>query len=310
MNYAVYKLRFSEPLHIGVKELSDGDCTLSADTIFSALCHEALKIGGIASIERLVGLVRSGKIAISGAMPFVGDDLYIPKPITRVKQPARRSKKGSEDDYGNKKAFKKLKYIPLDLIEDYMAGELDAVAAKEDFILGISDTRARVSVGGDPYYVGSFVFCENAGLYILAALSDSAAAIELENLLDALQYSGLGGKRSSGFGRFELSRHEAGDFKPYLERRKGKLMTLSVCMPRDEELESALDGAAYILSRRGGFVLSETYADKALKKRDFFSFAAGSCFEREFKGDVFDVSRGASHPVWRYAVPFFMGVGA
>ncbi|GHV53338.1 CRISPR type III-associated RAMP protein Csm4 [Synergistales bacterium] len=310
MDYAVYKLRFSEPLHAGIKELSDCSSSLSSDTVFSAMCHEALKIGGSEHIERLVGLVRSGKLVISSALPFVDNDLYIPKPIIRIEHPERHKKKGFDDDYGNKKAFKKLKYIPLDLIEDYLAGTLDAVAAQEDLALGDQDTRTRVSVGGDPYCVGAFAFRKNAGLYILAGYADHASLNRFEELLGALQYSGLGGKRSSGFGRFEFERGKADTFKPYLEKRKGHLMTLNVCMAKDEELEAALSGATYVLSRRGGFVLSEKYAPQNVKKREFYSFAAGSCFERPFAGDVFDVSQGGSHPVWRYAVPMFMGVSA
>jgi CRISPR-associated protein Csm4 len=86
-------------------------------------------------------------------------------------------------------------------------------------------------------------------------------------------------------------------------------MTLSVCLPANDELNDALlDGASYLLLRRGGFVYSETYAAEPLRKRDFYKFSAGSLFEHPFSGDVFDVSNGAGHPVYSYAKPLFIGV--
>ena len=46
-------------------------------------------------------------------------------------------------------------------------------------------------------------------------------------------------------------------------------MTISMCMPSDDELSSVLDGAVYKLTKRGGFVQSSTYSDTQLKKREF-----------------------------------------
>ena len=72
-------------------------------------------------------------------------------------------------------------------------------------------------------------------------------------------------------------------------------------------LENVLKNADYLLKKRGGFVVSEDYASEYLKKKDFYVFQSGSCFQEKFEGDIFDVSAG-SHPVYRYAKPFFMGV--
>jgi CRISPR-associated protein Csm4 len=49
-------------------------------------------------------------------------------------------------------------------------------------------------------------------------------------------------------------------------------------------------------------------AERLEKKRDFYSFAAGSVFQNKFEGDIFDVSIKGNHPVWRYAKPLFMAV--
>ena len=76
----------------------------------------------------------------------------------------------------------------------------------------------------------------------------------------------------------------------------------------DDELEQALEDASYLMQKRSGFVASAIYADEWRKKRDLYVFSAGSCFKNCFQGDIFDVSDGGRHPVYRYAKPLFMGV--
>lgn len=85
-------------------------------------------------------------------------------------------------------------------------------------------------------------------------------------------------------------------------------MLLSVALPADDELENALENASYLLEKRSGFVASSDYAEEWRKKRDLYVFTAGSCFVNCFAGDIYDVSEGGKHPVYRYAKPIFMGV--
>ena len=92
------------------------------------------------------------------------------------------------------------------------------------------------------------------------------------------------------------------------EKRTGRYMLLSTALATDEELESALDGASYLLTKRSGFIASDTYALEARRKRDLFVFASGSCFVNRFSGDIFDVSIGGGHPVYRYAKSLFVEV--
>ena len=90
--------------------------------------------------------------------------------------------------------------------------------------------------------------------------------------------------------------------------RSARKMTLSVCLPQESELDSAMQNASYLVMRRSGFVGSYSYAVKAQKKQDLYVLQAGSCFADTFCGDVYDVSAGGNHQVWRYAVPLFFGL--
>ena len=85
-------------------------------------------------------------------------------------------------------------------------------------------------------------------------------------------------------------------------------MLLSGAFPQEKELDQSLEGASYLLNKRSGYVASEFYAEEYRRKRDLYVFAAGSCFKNEFEGDIYDVTNGGSHPVYRYAKPLFMGV--
>lgn len=45
-----------------------------------------------------------------------------------------------------------------------------------------------------------------------------------------------------------------------------------------------------------------------MRKSDIYVFSAGSCFVNTFKGKVIEERNGGTHPIFRYAKAFFMGV--
>ena len=98
MDYFVYKMYFSTPVHIGNGTLASSENTIMADTLFSALCCET---GNQKDIDKMVYMAKNKEFILSDAMPFIGDELYIPKPMLVIKT----------ENEGNsilKKAFKKL----------------------------------------------------------------------------------------------------------------------------------------------------------------------------------------------------------
>ena len=234
------------------------------------------------NIPKLVEKVKQNKLKISDAFPYIGDYFYLPKPMVFVKHQV--------DNY---KLFKKIKYVPHDVMDCFLEGTLYPEDEIESFLLGTSSVRAQVSVGNDPFQVGIFTFYDDAGLYIIVEHEDDY----IFELFEKLQYTGIGGKRSSGLGRFSFEVQEC------FQLPKGdKKILLNSAMAKQEELENALQGASYLLQKRSGFIHQSRY-----KKQNFYTFKAGSAFENEFKGDVFDVGHD-EHPVYRYAVAMFMGV--
>lgn len=302
MQYSIYKLEFQTGVHFGTGMLNESAYTFQADQLFSALYIEALKMN---CEKELFDCVQSGKLLFSDAFPYLGQQYMIPKPMLYVEPKV----KGISEQ---KKKYKKIQFIPVEQLEDFLDGTMDL----DGEILkgyGTYMQQSMVNVRNNeetlPYRVGTFYFSENSGLYIIVAYESESEKTLAENLLEGLSYTGIGGKKSVGLGKFNLLRGKMSKcMQEHLERDSNKKILLSVALPRDEELECALNGASYQLSKRSGFVASSDYADEWRKKKELFVFVSGSCFEQLFEGDVYDVSDGGSHPVYRYAKSLFMGV--
>ena len=303
MNYSIYKFEFLTGVHFGIGMLNETANTFQADQLFSALYIEALKMQ---MEEEFLDAVRSGRLLFSDAFPYMGQQYFVPKPMVYV-EPV---KKGVSEQ---KKAYKKLKFLPIDKMDNFLEGTLDPTEIDmKDFGKFRQETQAAVRREKEdtlPYRVGVFYFGEKSGLYILTAWEQEEDKQLLEELLESLSYTGIGGKKFSGLGKFNcIPKKVPEQFMKQLEKKAGRYMLLSPALPRDEELEEALSGASYQLEKRSGFVASSEYAPEWRRKKDLYVFQAGSCFEKKFEGDIYDVSDGGNHLVYRYAKPLFMRI--
>jgi CRISPR-associated protein Csm4 len=176
--------------------------------------------------------------------------------------------------------------------------------------------RVMASIRGEeetrPYRVQTFRFRENCGLYVIVGYTENAELNLFETLADHLSFTGIGGKRAAGMGKFTLYTGKMPtDLNKRLKSSGNRYMILSGSLPREEELEACLVNAEYLLSKRSGFVSSDTYSSEYMRKRDLYVLKAGSCVCRKYEGDVYDVSGHAGkHPVYRYAKPMFVEVDA
>ena len=307
MKYLVYKLNFKEPVHFGKNDLSDSDYSLCSDTFFSALCLEAISVGSD-PLNLLVDKTRRGLIKFSDGFPFIEDILMLPKPYVLI----QRESSGSSIE---RKAYKSLKYIPMNALDIFLRGEYDVLSAVSMDRLGIESVKVSASVRNDenetkPYEVGIYTFNKNCGLFFIIGCEEASDLSFIDQLIRQLSYSGLGGRRSSGYGRFDF---ETKEIDPWLEERlsnaSGKVMLINTALPGDDELEKAISNASYSLIKRSGFVNSADYSDSWHRKKDLFMFKSGSCFDMKFSGDVYDVSTDkGNHPVYRCGKPFFMRV--
>lgn len=325
MNYCLFKLKFTTPLHIGESDRADAlgtsRMTFCADTLFSALCHTAVSADGDAGAERLCETVRRGGLLFSDAMPYSGDRLFIPKPYIKAARPASGAETSAED----RKAMKKLSHIPVSSLGEFFssvggAGRYNAAAYKVSFGQNCITTKNSIDRdgGATPYSVGLFEFNKGCGLYFIAAYEDDETQERLAALVERLGFGGIGGKVSSGYGKFKLADDPIFLDDPFdedteilsrmLYREDAPLyISLTTSLPLDEELDSALDGASYGVSRRGGFVFSETFAESSVKKRTQYFLSAGSAFVHKYRGALYEAAADGAHPVYRYGMPLFLG---
>ena len=327
MNYCLCKLKFLTPLHTGdserAKSLDGSSMCFCADTLFSALCCIADSHRGAEGAAELCRLAERGDLLFSDTMPFHHDTLFVPRPVLLPVE------KRVVSDVSDIKAFKNLKYIPVEQLPklvSYFNGVSD-FSPKDIFTdFGKSEARERVAIAGldqpSPYTVGTFSFNEDCGLYFIMSAADVSILDSVLDLVKLLGVSGVGGKVSSGLGKFTLAEDEMFFSSlddcfcfdnqiillwEMLENDYIQYMSITSSLPADGELDEAINGAFYTLKRRGGFVQSASFNTAAKKQTQFF-LAAGSLFSQKYHGELFNVYNGGAHKVYRYSKPLFLGV--
>lgn len=334
MNYYVYPLRFLGPVHFGDTanggSLEKVGLQYSADSFYSAFCNE---LGSDkAQIERFRELFHSKQLVFSSLFPYYWEDdgqgemeFFLPRPIKPQGKPVTIT--GFKETKKKATELKKLKKVTY-----YRASVLcDAtgkVANKDASALvmpnfGLSMTVERInrrSEKGGPYFVGSYVFAPNAGLYFIVGFASNEIKDEFDQWLKLLSLSGLGGKRSSGYGKFEMADDE---FEVYDDefayadiRAISHLLTrsdatcymnISPIIPQEDELDIVKDGY-YTLKKRGGFVQSHGPVD-TVKRNTCYVIAEGSCFTKPLQGRVLQIeAKGIPHEVERNGIGLFVGV--
>ncbi len=328
MNYYLYKMKFHTSLHIGDSEsarsLETTILSMCGDTLFSALCHTSMDFQGEEGIQRLYTLSNAGKLLFSDAMPYKNDALYIPKPYITGK-----SKIALNVSAEDRKKMKKLTHIPILKIPNFFRSieGMESLCIDEiDTDFGVDHIEVKVGLKGvdkpNPYNVGLFSFHnhekDQCGLYFIIGYEKQDDLDYIGKLMKLLGISGIGGKTSAGYGRFEIEDEfyldEGFDEQTeilinMLTNNEAKyFISMTTGLPKDDELEFAMERATYSLKRRGGYIRSYRYGDTPLKKQTQYFFSAGSVFAHKFSGDIYDVSYEGTHPVYRYAKPIFLGV--
>ena len=294
MTYKMYIMNF-HTAHFGAGTLDSSKMTFAADRLFSALAIEAKKMG---KMEEFVSLAGLDGFVLSDAFPYQSGP-FLPKPIgfptfdqpdltTDVKEVRRQAKMA-----------KKLQFIPLDKFDSYVNGTLfkDAEHAVTNFV-----TKNQPHLDGALYQVSTVRYRYDSSLYVIANESEL-----LNELMASLQYTGIGGKRSSGYGQFDLTILDLPDsFKNRLTKvHQGPVMTLTTSLPVEKELEYAMETGSYLLSKSSGFAFS-TETNENYRKQDLYKFASGSTFSETFTGQIVDVRPlDFPHEVLSYAKPLF-----
>lgn len=171
-----------------------------------------------------------------------------------------------------------------------------------------------------PYYVGSYVFSKHSGLYFILGVEHEEEFALIKDLLLSLGYSGIGGKRSSGYGKFELADDELELFDDggvydddtaialmlYNEKSKYQMCLAPVC-PCVDEIAVVKQGG-YKLIKRGGFIASSAAKDN-IKRNSIYMLQEGSCFPERLRGQMLQQTvDGLAHDIYRDGIGMFVGL--
>ena len=342
--YEMFLLRFSTPVHFGDAGegggLGDVIPFCRADTFFSALCNEAAKIDRD-MMQKLVKKAGDGEILFADLMPWYRNEnspykpgsgkindsyeFYIPRPLLnvsseRVEKPLSYSETKRFSTL--RKGLKKRAYVRASQSTDYLNDirlGIQTVDQEPEFgkYALVTQYNSRTKM---PYDIGQYHFAENCGLYLILSAIDANDLTWLEMLIRLVGLNGIGGRRSSGNGKFGFEAEpvilpknssygeDVSALYTMLENEESNVqMTLSSLLPAKDDLEFVCEGNGKLV-KRSGFAYSMEIG-KPVKENSVFMMAAGSCFRRRIAGTIVDVNTGVSpHPVYRYGKGIYVGL--
>ena len=334
MKHYLLKLKFVTPVHFGSAQgggqLDKTAATCHADTFFSALVEDLAGRGMLSDVEKLVGKVKAGEVLFSDLFPYhessaKGDcEFYLPKPFVLPASPKGKTLGLSRmrEEAALRKKQKKQAFVRASKLQKFLhcieTGENYDEALPE---FGVADLVQKVNCRESeplPYYVGTFNFAPDAGLYIVYTVNDEQDAEWVEKLVESLGYAGIGGRRSSGYGKFELPEDsiemsteglyadDAFIYAMLTDKKADRQMLLSVLLPEKRDLAIVRNGCYKIL-QRSGFAVSPVNGQQ--KRDSVYMLEAGSCFSSRINGKMVSVAgEGMPHEVWRYGIGMYAGL--
>ena len=224
-----------------------------------------------------------------------------------------------------RKQQKKTAYVRASRLQDFGAAVCAGRPFEEVNDFGEEILRQRVNCRGEeplPYFVGSFAFHEQAGLYLVLAIDD-ADTDESEHveamacLLDFIGQTGIGGKRSSGYGKFHLAddpiilsddavygEDDGALYQMLSDTAAEWQMAIAPVLPGVQDIEAAAHGL-YRLRHVGGFVTTDALAEK---KNSICLLDSGSCLHERIAGSMAVLGQNEGHPVLRYGYGLYLGI--
>lgn len=335
--YNVLKLHFRSPLHLSKGKTDDygeSEEVLHADTLKSALYVCARQVLGVDAVGDTNQFFR--RFRISSAFPFVGNELFFPKPQGKI-QPFLTAEIAEERQA---KKHKKLAFLGQSYFEDlitdrkrelrkdnftddgrFVSDHADVRALGNEPVF-VTDVQQRVSIPANheddplPYYVDRLYFNETAGLWFAfeAAAGDDTAYADMLAALRYLGDSGVGTDRSVGNGQFEVRESKLTITVPDQPTHQ---LLLSLWCPEQAELDTDfLDRSAYGLVKRGGYISSPDRPEHlTYRKKSIYMFTEGSLFPnrlgRPLLGKIADLKPDApevTQNVWRDGLAFTIPV--
>lgn len=325
MIYLLYKLKFPNGIHVGANSsLELTSTTVSSDVFYSAFYAEYIRIFGENDRE-LFQLTENDEFKVSDLLPFKEKKtetfFYVPKPF--VNDIERKQNNDENEQVVDRKKVKKLSYIPANRLKEYFEfletgknfPEID-----DDFGEKELHTKNKVSrIGEDTelYNIEVFRFNKDSGLYFIVQLPEKWQE-KFENVLESLSLTGIGGKKSAGYGQFEVGELKTKDFKADMifldtslkkSTNTDRYLLLSSYLPQKDEIEKIKNKEnGYQLIKRSGFINSPKYSENSQKRKQVYMISLGAVLNFKPVGRLADLKLHGNHSIYRMGKPIVIGV--
>ena len=324
MTYLLYKLKFPNGIHVGANSsLELTNTIVSSDVFYSAFYAEYVRIFGENDRE-LLQLTENDEFKVSDLLPFkemkTETVFYVPKPF--VNDIERKQNNDENEQVVDRKKVKKLSYIPASRLKEYfefLETGKNFPQIDDDFGEKELHTKNKVSrIGEDTelYNIEVFRFNKDSGLYFIVQLPEKWQE-RFENVLESLSLTGIGGKKSAGYGQFirELKTENYKEDAIFLHTNlkkistSGKYLLLSSYLPQKDEIEKIKNKEnGYQLIKRSGFVNSPKYSENPQKRKQVYMISSGAVLNFKPAGRLADLKLHGNHSIYRMGKPIVIGV--
>ncbi len=328
----IYKLTFLSPAHFG-EDSSGLDRSIEfvhSDTLFSAVCYSWAFLFGSAALEQ--ELIKPGlnentpTLLLSSAFIFTKATYYLPSPMLELTE---QDKARLKDIPELAKAFKESRFLPDYLWRRLASGKelfdnppqaLEELKAYKKSYKMHEQPRnyiPRYSGETTPYYCSSVTYPKGHGLYFLARFQSEAIKKKFETCLAYLQDSGLGGERSSGYGRFKWEIDEKKNLLNLLNNAQSEvtagyiLLSLAspASLPTQNEGKFLKDWRYELIWRRGFALPLDRVGQGETRKKNLLMLTEGSTLANltQPKGKLHNVTnddRKNGHSIYRSGLAY------
>ena len=335
MKYRLYTLKFSTPVHFADSDfggnLEKTSISCSADTYFNALCFEASRQSN-ELVEKIIDLFSHKKLQLSSLFPYHKDEkndeleLYLPKPYFNTDKLSEIDSYDAQKIYSNKlKKINKVPYIRASELKSWLHS-LNTTNLSEitNPLFAVKRTDTKVFCRAEeamPYFISSYHFNKNMGLYFILGFEDDLSIDLIEPLIESLGYSGIGAKKSSGYGKYEFDEDpleldtESGIYKDDLSLAKmlnndKSLLQLAIAplIPMSKDLDRIRVDFSYRIIKRSGYIYDKN-THRKMRKNDIYMLAEGSLMRNRYKGLMLkEEYSNISYPIYRNGIGMFVGL--
>ena len=308
---------------------------LHSDALYSALTHAFIPLGELdAWLEATAMHVGGPQVRLSSCFPFVatenGDTLFLPPPESHWPPPDSLRIRWKSARYIPPTAIWQLlsdkplieEHWVVDGVSECLLPVIRNVPAQSPFRVTIRSRAAvdRLGQGVEAYQTACLEFSKGAGIWMAFDFANKEAEARwspaLKGALRLIADSGLGGERSSGWGRFEQPEFAEDELGPLLfgnRYRSPEEVTghwlLSLFSPAADDRVDWQRGAYRVVARTGRV---ESAAGWGAAKRANQMIAEGGVLVAPVapKGTARDVAPiGFPHPVYRAGFALTIPIG-